>query len=365
MVYKIVALLCLVGSLHANDTCEEITAPMCKNIGYTLTKFPNSFGHEKQDDAGHEIHKFSPLVQTGCSPYLQQFLCELYIPQCDPSKPNIPITLPSRQLCEKAKQGCDSTASDLGTSWPEGLKCDKFDNDPTLDEDEDDEQLSSTFQLSIKYSSNAITFESCCHVYYYSQKTFFLPSDENVMVKTADVKSSNEPKVTWKRESGSRRKGDHSTLIMVTGYTESSNKQDNQPHIYTNWMVANIANGQVSSGITVKEYEGPQPTPNTDNKVYFLLYHHSKPLEISSLGKYSNPENSRYQLDIDAILKDNNMDLTASKYMLMEVDEYSRFKSIQDSHRPESEVCKGVIGYPKLCGKTLRKNVQLTINRKR
>ncbi|XP_052073586.1 uncharacterized protein LOC127711544 [Mytilus californianus] len=184
------------------------------------------------------------------------------------------------------------------------------------------------------------------------------------MVKTADVKSSNEPKVTWKRESGSKRKGDYSTLLMVTGYKKSSNKQDYQPLIYTNWMVANIANGQVSSGITVKEYEGPQPTPNTDNKVYFLLYHHSKPLEISSLGKYSNPENSRYQLDLDAILKDNKMDLTASKYMLMEVDEYSRFKSIQDSNRPESEVCKGVIGYPKLCGKTLRKNVPLTINRK-
>lgn len=34
--------------------CEEITVPMCRNIGYNLTSMPNQFHHETQDEAGLE-----------------------------------------------------------------------------------------------------------------------------------------------------------------------------------------------------------------------------------------------------------------------------------------------------------------------
>jgi len=34
--------------------CEEITVPMCRNIGYNFTSMPNQFHHETQDEAGLE-----------------------------------------------------------------------------------------------------------------------------------------------------------------------------------------------------------------------------------------------------------------------------------------------------------------------
>ena len=30
--------------------CEEITIPMCKEIGYNFTRLPNQFNHETQDE---------------------------------------------------------------------------------------------------------------------------------------------------------------------------------------------------------------------------------------------------------------------------------------------------------------------------
>ena len=34
--------------------CEEITVPMCRNIGYNSTSMPNQFHHDSQDEAGLE-----------------------------------------------------------------------------------------------------------------------------------------------------------------------------------------------------------------------------------------------------------------------------------------------------------------------
>ena len=44
-------------SSNQNDQekrCEEITVPMCRNIGYNYTSMPNQFHHESQDEAGLE-----------------------------------------------------------------------------------------------------------------------------------------------------------------------------------------------------------------------------------------------------------------------------------------------------------------------
>ena len=30
--------------------CEEISIPMCKEIGYNFTRLPNQFNHESQDE---------------------------------------------------------------------------------------------------------------------------------------------------------------------------------------------------------------------------------------------------------------------------------------------------------------------------
>ena len=44
------------SSDHNRDEkrCEEITVPMCRNIGYNYTSMPNQFHHETQDEAGLE-----------------------------------------------------------------------------------------------------------------------------------------------------------------------------------------------------------------------------------------------------------------------------------------------------------------------
>ena len=44
------------SSDHGRDDkrCEEITVPMCRNIGYNFTSMPNQFHHETQDEAGLE-----------------------------------------------------------------------------------------------------------------------------------------------------------------------------------------------------------------------------------------------------------------------------------------------------------------------
>jgi frizzled protein 1/7 len=42
--------------------CEPITIPLCKEIRYNETIMPNLLNHQKQEDAGLEVHQFFPLV---------------------------------------------------------------------------------------------------------------------------------------------------------------------------------------------------------------------------------------------------------------------------------------------------------------
>ena len=45
----------LVGrSLTEPGQCEEISIPMCKEIGYNFTRLPNQFNHESQDEVSIE-----------------------------------------------------------------------------------------------------------------------------------------------------------------------------------------------------------------------------------------------------------------------------------------------------------------------
>ena len=44
--------LVLLHRTAAGETgqCEEISIPMCKEIGYNFTRLPNQFNHESQDE---------------------------------------------------------------------------------------------------------------------------------------------------------------------------------------------------------------------------------------------------------------------------------------------------------------------------
>ncbi|CAC5410436.1 Frizzled-7-B,Frizzled-2,Frizzled-7,Frizzled-7-A,Frizzled-1 [Mytilus coruscus] len=393
--YLLVSITCLVVKLDAANNCEKITVPLCTDgIGYNFTKLPNSLGHETQRESSMEVHQFFPLVKVKCSQFLKQFLCEVYAPKCNPANPLL-SHLPSRQLCEKARDGCAPLLRKLGFYWPESLRCENFSNEseatktlkkpptvrpvikpstvrPIISKSQTVRPVikSSTvknivktsvpFKLSIRYTTSAITFVSCCNVYTYAKKDFALPVDEGVLLKTADVRSLNKPTVSWETTSTEQIEN-YFTLLMVTEHTNGSYDGVNE-HRYINWMVTNIRDREVSSGVTLKEYEGSLPLENTNTDVdllhshqntlvYFQLYNHPDPLDIFSF------ENLWVLMEKRSFTEF----IVASKSMTIEADEYARFKWVQESANSESSVCKNIKGYPENCRE---KSTPVTILRK-
>lgn len=110
-------------SLPHHDMCQPITITLCKDIEYNTTIMPNLLGHERQEDAGLEVHQFFPLVKYNCSPDLHFFLCSVYVPVCTILPKALP---PCRAKCLSAKRGCESIMNKFGFQWPESLNCDKF-----------------------------------------------------------------------------------------------------------------------------------------------------------------------------------------------------------------------------------------------
>uniref|UniRef100_A0A5S6Q6D3 Frizzled-1 n=1 Tax=Trichuris muris TaxID=70415 RepID=A0A5S6Q6D3_TRIMR len=106
-----------------NSKCEPITIPLCQDIEYNMTIFPNLLNHAKQEDAGLEVHQFFPLVKVRCSADLKFFLCTMYAPVCTVLEEPIP---PCRHLCLSAKNGCETLMNRFGFQWPDTLNCEKF-----------------------------------------------------------------------------------------------------------------------------------------------------------------------------------------------------------------------------------------------
>jgi len=52
------------NDMYPHGRCEPITIPLCKDIMYNMTIMPNLLNHQKQDDAGLEVHQFYPLVKV-------------------------------------------------------------------------------------------------------------------------------------------------------------------------------------------------------------------------------------------------------------------------------------------------------------
>ena len=110
------------GGYTEEAQCEELNVPLCKDadLGYNMTRIPNVLGHQSQDEAGLEVHQFFPLVKVRCSNALQPFLCLIYAPECPDPK------IPCRELCQEARDGCESLMNKFGFTWPENLDCAKF-----------------------------------------------------------------------------------------------------------------------------------------------------------------------------------------------------------------------------------------------
>ena len=102
--------------------------PICDDLRYNQTIFPNLLGHANQEEATKELEHLYPLVQTTNQ---HHFLCALYAPVCTILKEPLP---PCRALCLAARQDFEDhkdLMSKLDLQWPENLVCHNF---PEADE---------------------------------------------------------------------------------------------------------------------------------------------------------------------------------------------------------------------------------------
>lgn len=106
--------------------CQPIDIPMCRDIGYNMTRMPNLMGHEDQREAAIKLHEFAPLVEYGCHSHLKFFLCSLYAPMCT-EEVSIPIPA-CRVMCEQARYKCSPIMEQFSFRWPESLDCSKLPN---------------------------------------------------------------------------------------------------------------------------------------------------------------------------------------------------------------------------------------------
>uniref|UniRef100_A0A1I8AQR7 Frizzled-4 n=1 Tax=Steinernema glaseri TaxID=37863 RepID=A0A1I8AQR7_9BILA len=127
MTWRIFALLVLsllATHAHSKKICEPITIALCKGIGYNMTSYPNFQGHDRQTEAGLEVHQFFPLVEVKCYAHLKFFLCSLYTPICQDNYDE--MVLPCREVCQEAKSRCEPLMRANNFLWPESLDCDRL-----------------------------------------------------------------------------------------------------------------------------------------------------------------------------------------------------------------------------------------------
>ena len=125
--YLLVYVQCAAGlSYNIDSVCEDVTVPLCLDLPYNKTIFPNMLNQQTQEEAGLEVHQFYPLVRVGCSDVLKMFLCSVYVPVCTVLARPVP---PCRSLCDAARAGCEPLMNRFGFDWPERLQCSQFPQD--------------------------------------------------------------------------------------------------------------------------------------------------------------------------------------------------------------------------------------------
>lgn len=113
------------SSYEADKFCQAIDIDKCKNLGYNLTRMPNSFGQERQIDAKMGLDSFLPLVETNCSNQLAFFLCAVHFPMCN-ERVRIGPILPCQSMCKAVENRCRNVLVSFGYDWPSSLNCSQF-----------------------------------------------------------------------------------------------------------------------------------------------------------------------------------------------------------------------------------------------
>ncbi|XP_028282342.1 atrial natriuretic peptide-converting enzyme-like [Parambassis ranga] len=119
------------GVSSSGGICEPISIPLCQDLSYNQTIFPNLLGHTSQREAVMKMSFFNSIAQTVCSVDIRMFLCRVYAPECVAGQ----VQRPCRSFCEKARRGCEGLMSSFGVSWPEELQCNSFPEEMCVSED--------------------------------------------------------------------------------------------------------------------------------------------------------------------------------------------------------------------------------------
>lgn len=102
------------------DQCQRIKIPLCQNMPYSLTQFPNLLNHRTQYNAIAAAEEFRAIVYSKCSPLFQPFLCSVLAPPCDGFQKPIP---PCRELCFKAVRSCRHLLTEHKITLPSAMRC--------------------------------------------------------------------------------------------------------------------------------------------------------------------------------------------------------------------------------------------------
>ena len=112
------------------EECEPITdMPICIDMPWNYTAFPNFHGHFSQTEANQELEQFRQLIEIKCSGATATFLCSIYAPFCLETRPLSKIC-PCKRLCQHVRDGCEAIFNRLtgGLPWPDHLNCDNYEN---------------------------------------------------------------------------------------------------------------------------------------------------------------------------------------------------------------------------------------------
>jgi hypothetical protein len=113
--------------------CHKLESDFCKDV----QDFPaniqvnTTVSISDRSIIEHDIlNNFIPLINSGCSAHLKEYLCFAYYPLCVQSDEytNLEIS-PCRKSCKAIREKCELYVVAAGQTWPESLDCDNLSDD--------------------------------------------------------------------------------------------------------------------------------------------------------------------------------------------------------------------------------------------
>lgn len=104
--------------------CVKLGADICSDLNYNLTLIPNvKMNVDTMEEAMRRVNEFQPLFNVKCFANLKYFICNMFIPMCQPINGNPTPVYPCRHVCEAARTGCEPVMKKYSFQWPDVLRC--------------------------------------------------------------------------------------------------------------------------------------------------------------------------------------------------------------------------------------------------